>query len=89
MFAAQELSESCWGGTTTGADGPFFGIITVLSLVLYAAAALCAVIDGARLSKAGDRDAAVSRYVACPLASVAAGGVVFFFVLAAAVHCID
>ena len=87
VFAAQELSTSCWTGTT--ADGRLFGILAVASLVLYAAAALRAVIDGVRLGKAGDRDAAVSRYVACPLASILAGGVVFYAVLAAALHCIN
>jgi hypothetical protein len=87
LFAAQELSESCW--TPTGADGRLFGILAVLSLVLYAAAALRAVIDGVRLRKAGDHDAAVSRYVVCPLASILAGGVVFYAVLAAALHCIN
>ena len=89
VFAAQELSESCWSGTTTGTDGRLFGILAVASLVLYAAAALRAVIDGVRLGKAGDRDAAVARYVACPLASILAGGVVFYAVLAAALHCIN
>jgi hypothetical protein len=89
VFAARELSASCWSGTTTGADGRLFGILTVLSLVLYGAAALRGVIDGVHLSKAGDRDAAVSRYLACPLASVLAGGVVFYAVVAAALHCIN
>jgi hypothetical protein len=89
VFAAQELSESCWSGPATGTDGRLFGILTVVSLVLYAAAALRAVIDGVQLSKAGDRDAAVSRYFACPLASILAGGVVFYAVLAAALHCIN
>jgi hypothetical protein len=89
LFAAQALSASCWTSTTTGADGRLFGILAVLSLVLYGAAGLRAVIDGVHLSKAGDRDAAVSRYVACPLASVLAGGVVFYAVLAAALHCIN
>jgi hypothetical protein len=78
VFAAQELSTSCWSGTRTGADGRLFGILTASSLALFGEAALRAVIDGARLSKPGDRDAAVSRYLACPLASIAAGGVVFF-----------
>ena len=88
VLAAQHLSEPCWGPTTT-ADGRLFGILLVLSLVLYAAALLRAVIDGVRLSKAGEHEAAVSRYLACPLASIVAGGVVFFAGLAAALHCIN
>ena len=88
VFAAQELSTSCWSAATTGADPRLVGILAVVSLVLYGAATLRAVIDGVRLRKAGDGAAAVSRYVACPLASILAGGVVFYAVVAAALHCI-
>jgi hypothetical protein len=87
VLAAQKLSNPCWSPRTV--DGRLFEILLVLSLVLYAAALLRAVIDGARLSKAGEHEAAVSRYLACPLASVVAGGVVFFAGVAAALHCIN
>jgi hypothetical protein len=87
VLAAQHLSKPCWGPMT--ADGRLLELLLVLSLVLYAAALLRAVIDGARLSKAGEHEAAVSRYLACPLASVVAGGVVFFAGIAAALHCIN
>jgi hypothetical protein len=88
VLAAQHLSKPCWGPTTS-ADGRLFGILLVASLVLYTAALLRAVIDGAHLNKAGEHEAAVSRYLACPLASVVAGGVVFFAGVAAALHCIN
>ena len=87
VLAAQHLSEPCSSPAT--ADGRLLGILLVLSLVLYAAALLRAVIDGARLSKAGEHEAAVSQYLACRLASVVAGGVVFFAGVAAALHCIN
>jgi hypothetical protein len=61
----------------------------MVSLGLYGAAALRAVIAGAQLSKAGEPDAAATRYFACPLASIVAGGVVFFVVASAALHCIN
>jgi hypothetical protein len=88
VLAAQYLSEPCWSPATNGA-GRLGGFLLVVSLVLYAAALLRAVIDGALLSKAGEREAAASRYLACPLASVVAGGVVFFAGMAAALHCIN
>ena len=89
VVAKQELNESCWTASASNTDGRLAGILFVASLVLYAAAALRAVIDGRRLSKAGARDAAVSRYLACPLASIVAGGAVFFAALSAALHCIN
>jgi hypothetical protein len=88
VLAAQHLSEPCWGPTTT-ADGRLFGLLLVGSPVLYAAALLRAVIDGARLSKAGEHEAEAARYLVCPLASVVAGGVVFFAGFAAALHCLN
>jgi hypothetical protein len=77
------------GPATTGVVENLLGVVAVLGLTLYAAAALRAVVDGVRLGKAGDAVAAVSRCLACPLASVVSVGILFYAFLAAFFHCID
>jgi hypothetical protein len=61
----------------------------VLSLIFYGAAALHAVVDGIALAKSGDREAAVSRCVSCPLASALGVGVVLYSFLLAISSCLD
>jgi hypothetical protein len=85
-LAMHVAGEGC-GLPTTTAD-LLFEIMIASSLVLYGATALGGVVDGIRLGKAGDRDAAITRCVGCPVAGAAGVGVVFFTVLLAIAHCL-
>jgi hypothetical protein len=77
------------GPSTTSVVELLLGVVAVLGLTLYGAAALRAVIDGVRLGKAGDPLAAVSRCVACPFASTVSVGILFYAFLLAGLPCID
>ena len=66
-----------------------FAAFIALSLTLFGAASLRGVVEGIRLWKAGDSDAAITRIVGCPLAGAAGVGVVFFAFLLAIAHCLD
>jgi hypothetical protein len=85
--AAHIAGERCGSGRT--AAGQLFDITIVLSLIFYGAAALRAVVDGIALAKSGDREAAVSRCVSCPLASALGVGVVLYSFLLAISSCLD
>jgi hypothetical protein len=77
------------GPATTSVVELLLGVVAVLGLTLYGAAALRAVIDGVRLGKAGDPVAAVSRCLACPLASAVSVGILLYALLLAAIPCLD
>jgi hypothetical protein len=77
------------GATTPSVFELLLGVVAVLGLTLYGAAALRAVIDGARLVKAGDAVGAASRFLACPLASAVSVAILFYAFLLAALPCID
>jgi hypothetical protein len=79
-------SQEC--GISGGVGEQLGGVAAVLGLTLYAAAALGAVIDGVRLGKAGEPWAAISRCLACPLASAVSVAILFYAFLAALFHCI-
>jgi hypothetical protein len=77
------------GPATTGVVEFLLGVVAVLGLTLYGAAALRAVVDGVRLGKAGDPLAAVSRCLACPFASAVSVGILLYAFLLAGLPCID
>jgi hypothetical protein len=87
VLAIQVAGEPCSVSTTTG--GRLFEILIASSLTLYGAAALGGIVDGIRLGKAGDQDAAIARCVGCPVASAVGVGIVFFAFLSAIAHCLD
>ena len=89
VLVAAELDRSCGRAGAGGVSGVTLAIGIVLALVLWAAAAIAGVVKGIRLAKAGRAEAALARYLGCPLAAVAGGGIVFFASLAAALHCMD
>jgi hypothetical protein len=89
VAAELELDRSCGRAGAGGVSGVTLAIGIVLALVLWAAAAIAGVVKGIRLAKAGRAEAALARYLGCPLAAVAGGGIVFFAGLAAALHCLD
>jgi hypothetical protein len=84
VLSARAISAGCWGLATS-----LFDTATAVSLSLYAAAALGAVIDGVRLGKAGEREEAVSRCTACPLVSFVAAGVVLYAFVSVIAHCLN
>jgi hypothetical protein len=86
-LAMDVAGEQCGSATTTG--DLLFEVMIASSLVLYGATALGGVVDGIRLGKAGDRDAAITRCVGCPVAGALGVGVVFFTFLLAIAHCLD
>ena len=88
MVAAHFAGGHC-SFSDTGAAERFFGIMVVSSLTLYAAAALRGVVDGIRLGKAGDSEAAIVRCVGCPIAGALGVGIVFFAFLYAIGPCLD
>jgi hypothetical protein len=73
----------------TGPAERFFGIMVVSSLTLCVAAALRGFVDGIRLGKAGDSEAAIVRCVGCPIAGALGVGIVFFAFLYAIGPCLD
>ena len=87
--ADRELNRSCGGAAAAGVSVSMVEIGLVLALVLWAAAGVAGVIEGVQLSKAGERDAALARYLGCPLAAAFGGGTVFVMALSAALHCLD
>jgi FtsH-binding integral membrane protein len=86
MLAAREENGSC--GSPTALTGAF-ELATGLSFTLYAAAALTSVVDGVRLRREGDFEAAGSRFLVCPVARAFGIGAVFFVFLAVIAHCLD
>jgi hypothetical protein len=83
VFSARAISAGCWGLATS------LDAATAVSLSLYAAAALSSVIDGVRLRTAGEREEAISRCTACPLASFVAVGVVLYAFVSIIARCLD
>jgi hypothetical protein len=77
------------GPSTTSVVELLLGVVAVLGLTLYGAAALRAVVDGVRLGKAGDPLAAVSRCLACPFASAVSVVILLYAFLLAGLPCID
>jgi hypothetical protein len=86
-LAMYVAGEQCGVSTTTG--DRLFEIMIASTLTLYGATALGGVVDGIRLGRAGDRDAAITRCVGCPVAGAVGVGVVFFTFLLAIAHCLD
>jgi hypothetical protein len=89
VLAAREVGTPCWTSGTASAFDRLLGPAAAASLMLFGAAALSAVVDAVRLGKAGERDEAIMRGVACPLASALGVGVVLYAFLAAVLHCLD
>ena len=87
-YLVGSAARECGPATTSVVD-QLVGVVAVLGLTLYAAATLGAVIDGVRLGQAGNPWAAVSRCLACPLASAVSVGILFYAFLAALFHCVD
>jgi hypothetical protein len=88
VLAAHVAGEACGASARMGTGDRLFEIMIVSSLTLYAAAALAAVVDGIRLGKAGDSEAAISRGVGIPIVSALGVGVVFFAFLSAIGPCL-
>ena len=89
VVAQLELDEPCDRAGVGGVSESMVEIGLVLALVLWAAAGVAGVIRGIQLVKAGRHDAALARYLGCPLAAAAGGGIVFFAGVAAALHCLE
>jgi hypothetical protein len=88
-LAQRELDARCGYATVAGVAGSILVTAAVLALTLWAAAAVAGVIKGVRLAKAGSHEAGVARLLGCPLAGALGGGIVFFALLAAALHCMN
>jgi hypothetical protein len=86
VAAAVSEADSACGAQATASDWALT-IVAALGLALYAAAALGAVIDGVRLGIAREYGPALSRALACPLASAVCVGIVLYAFLLAALHC--
>jgi hypothetical protein len=84
-----ELDEPCGRAGIRGVPYEIMEVGLVLSLTLWTAAAVAGVVDGVRLTRAGRHDAALARYLGCPLASLLGGGTAFVAFLYAALHCLD
>jgi hypothetical protein len=91
LVAAAELSTPCSSTLGDGSGGlaALFVVSLILSLVLYAGAAVAGVIDGLRSVKEGRQGRAVALFVLCPLASVVAGAIVLYAAIGAAFHCFE
>jgi hypothetical protein len=87
--AVDEADRACGVDATTSVGDWALQIVAALGLALYAAAALGAVIDGVRLGMVGEYGRALSRSLACPLASAVCVVVVLYAFLLAALHCYD
>jgi hypothetical protein len=85
-LAAYVAAQDC--GVASAGDW-LFAASAVLTLILFGAATLVGVIEGARLGTTGDHEGAIARCVGCPLAGAAGVGVVFFAFLLAIAHCLD
>jgi hypothetical protein len=89
VIAEHETREPCERAGIGGVSGAVAEIAVVLALVLWEAAAVTGVVKGIQLAKAGRHDAALARYLGCPLAGAFGAGVVFVAFLSAALHCMD
>ena len=87
VLAEREISRPCSTWTATNAAAGLGETAVVLSVTLFAAAALAGIVDGVRLGKAGRYGAAFSRFAVCPLTSALGVGLVLYAVLGAALHC--
>ena len=86
VLAERETSRPCGSPSASDAAG-LLDTASILSVTLFAAAAVAALADGVRLASEKQYSSAVSRCVGCTLMSVLGVGIVFYSVLSAALHC--
>jgi hypothetical protein len=86
VLADREISRPCGSSAAGGAPGLFETAI-ILSVTLFAAAAVAAVADGIRLALERQYVSALSRGAGCTLLSALGVGLVFYSLLGAALHC--
>jgi hypothetical protein len=86
VLAEREISRPCGSAASSGAAG-LFETATILSVTLFAAAAVAAVADGIRLAFERQYVSALSRCAGCTLMSALGVGILFYSILSAAFHC--
>ena len=84
--AEREISQPCDSSGPSGVVG-LFDTASILSVTLFAAAAVAAAADGVRLAVEKQYGAALSRCVGCTLMSLLGVGIVFYSIFGAALHC--
>jgi hypothetical protein len=86
VLAEREINRPCYSSASRDPAG-LFETATVVSVTLFAAAAVAAVADGIRLAMEKEYASALSRCVGCTLAGAVGVGIVFYSILGAALHC--
>jgi hypothetical protein len=89
VLVEREISGPCSTTAATSTSAALFETAVVLSVTLFAAAALAGIVDGVRMGTAGRYGAAFSRLVVCPLTSAVGVGLVLYGLLGAALRCLD